>query len=202
MKRRDLLKTATAAATLALPNIGAAQGSKTIKFVPQADLALLDPVFTSGLVTRNHGMMVYDQLYGLDESFTPQQQMAEGHVVENDGKTWKITLREGLKFHDGTPVLARDTVASIDRWTQIDVFGQNVRADRGAARSVPGRIDNGRPAAHHPRAAASGVSGYTLHSHRGLDAAFRLSPQHHRYSQRVSDGPQREEGMMSFRPQT
>jgi peptide/nickel transport system substrate-binding protein len=128
MKRRDLLKTAAATATLALPNIGAAQGSKTINFVPQADLALLDPVFTSGLVTRNHGMMVYDQLYGLDESFTPQPQMAEGHTIENDGKVWKITLREGLKFHDGTPVLARDAVASIDRWTQIDVFGQNVRA--------------------------------------------------------------------------
>jgi peptide/nickel transport system substrate-binding protein len=129
MKRRDLLKTtAAAAATLSMPRIAAAQGSKTIHFVPQADLALLDPVFTSGLVTRNHGMMVYDQLYGLDESFTPQPQMVEGHVIEDDGKTWKITLREGMKFHDGTPVLARDAVASIDRWTRIDAFGQNVRA--------------------------------------------------------------------------
>lgn len=128
MKRRALLKTAAAAVTLGLPNVGTAQGSKTIKFVPQADLAILDPVFTTGLVTRNHGMMVYDQLYGLDESFTPQPQMVEGHVVGNDGKTWTMTLREGLKFHDGTPVLARDAVASIDRWTAVDVFGQNVRA--------------------------------------------------------------------------
>lgn len=126
MKRRDVLATAAAAAaSLSAP--ARAQPRKVVKFVPQADLALLDPVFTTGLVTRNHGFMVYDQLYGLDDNFLPQPQMVEGHVVENDGKTWKLTLREGLKFHDGTPVLARDAVASIKRWMQIDAFGQTLR---------------------------------------------------------------------------
>jgi peptide/nickel transport system substrate-binding protein len=129
MKRRDLLtSTLGAAATLAMPNIAAAQGKTTINFVPQADLALLDPVFNTALVTRNHGFLVFDQLYGLDDTLNPQPQMVEGHVIEDDGKTWKITLREGLKFHDGTPVLARDAVASIDRWSRNDPFGQNVRA--------------------------------------------------------------------------
>jgi peptide/nickel transport system substrate-binding protein len=126
MKRRDVLATAAAAAaSLSAP--ARAQPRKVVKFVPQADLALLDPVFTTGLVTRNHGFMVYDQLYGLDDNFLPQPQMVEGHVIENDGKTWKLTLREGLKFHDGTPVLARDAVASIKRWMQIDAFGQTLR---------------------------------------------------------------------------
>jgi peptide/nickel transport system substrate-binding protein len=126
MKRRDVLATAAAAAaSLSAP--ARAQPRKVVKFVPQADLALLDPVFTTGLVTRNHGFMVYDQLYGLDDSFLPQPQMVEGHVIENDGKTWKLTLRDGLKFHDGTPVLARDAVASINRWMQIDAFGQTLR---------------------------------------------------------------------------
>ncbi len=126
MKRRDFLAT-TAASAAALSAPAVAQQRTTVKFVPQADLALLDPVFTTGLVTRNHGFMVYDQLYGLDDSFTPQPQMVAGHVIENDGKTWKLTLREGMKFHDGTPVLARDAVASIDRWMKIDPFGQNLR---------------------------------------------------------------------------
>lgn len=125
MKRRDFLATAGAAG-LSAP--AGAQPAKVVKFVPQADLALLDPVFTTGLVTRNHGFLVFDQLYGLDDSFTPQPQMVEGHVIENDGKTWKLTLREGLRFHDGTPVLARDAVASINRWTQTDAFGQTLRA--------------------------------------------------------------------------
>jgi peptide/nickel transport system substrate-binding protein len=124
MKRRTFL--GTAAATLAAPAL--AQPRITVKFVPQSDLALLDPVFTTGLVTRNHAMLIYDQLYGLDESFTPQPQMVEGHVVENDGKTWRMTLRDGLKFHDGTPVLARDAVASMARWMGTDAFGQNIRA--------------------------------------------------------------------------
>jgi len=126
MKRRDFLAGAAGAASLSAP--AGAQPAKVVKFVPQADLALLDPVFTTGLVTRNHGFMVFDQLYGLDDSFTPQPQMVEGHVIENDGKTWKLTLREGLRFHDGTPVLARDAVASINRWTQTDAFGQTLRA--------------------------------------------------------------------------
>ena len=127
MKRRDVLATAAAAAA-SLPAPTSAQQRVTVRFVPQADLALLDPVFTTGLVTRNHGFMVFDQLYGLDDDFMPQPQMVEGHVIENDGKTWKLTLREGLRFHDGTPVLARDAVASINRWMQTDAFGQSLRA--------------------------------------------------------------------------
>jgi peptide/nickel transport system substrate-binding protein len=125
MKRRDLL---TAAVALSMPNLAAAQNKTTVNFVPQADLALLDPVFNTALVTRNHGFLVYDQLYGLDDNLQPQPQMVDGHVIEADGKTWTMTLREGMKFHDGTPVLARDAVASIVRWARNDPFGQNVMA--------------------------------------------------------------------------
>jgi len=127
MKRRDLLA-ATAGATAALAMPGIAAEPKTVRFVPQADLALLDPVFNTALVTRNHGFLVFDQLYGLDDNLQPQPQMVAGHVVEDDGRTWRMTLRDGLTFHDGTPVLARDAVASIDRWSRNDPFGQNVRA--------------------------------------------------------------------------
>nr|WP_314071695.1 ABC transporter substrate-binding protein [uncultured Roseococcus sp.] len=138
MKRRDFLASAAGAATLSAP--AAAQRRSVVRFVPQADLALLDPVFTSGLVTRNHGFLVYDQLYGLDDSFMPQPQMVEGHVVENDGRTWRLTLREGMKFHDGTPVLARDAVASVDRWTRVDAFGQNLRAATDELSAVSDRV--------------------------------------------------------------
>ena len=129
MKRRDLLTAAAGgAAALALAGIAAAQNQVTVRFVPQADLAILDPVFNTALVTRNHGFLVFDQLYGLDDTLQPQPQMVEGHVTEDDGRTWRMTLREGMTFHDGTPVLARDAIASIDRWSRNDPFGQNVRA--------------------------------------------------------------------------
>ncbi len=125
MKRRDLLT--GAAAALAAPAIARAQSTTTLKFVPYADLALLDPL-VSAFVTRNHVMMVFDTLYGLDASGTPQPQMVQGHTVEQDGKLWRLTLRPGQLFHDGTPVLARDVVASLQRWATTDAFGQALLA--------------------------------------------------------------------------
>ena len=125
ISRRRLLSTsaALAAASIAAPRIAAAQSARVLKFVPQADLALLDPVQSTGLVIRHHGMLVFDTLYGVDEQLRPQPQMAAGHVIENGGLLWRITLRDGLRFHDGERVLARDCVASIRRWGARDAFG-------------------------------------------------------------------------------
>ncbi len=146
VKRRDLLALAggASAAALARPGVVRAQGTAgataVLRFVPQSDLTLLDPVFNTALVTRNHGMMVYDQLYGLDSSYTARPQLVEGHTIEDDGRTWRITLREGTTFHDGTPILARDAIASIDRWTRADVLGQNIRAITDAMTPVSDRV--------------------------------------------------------------
>ena len=123
MHRRSLLKgTAAAGAALSVPAFAQGQ-ARTLRFIPQIDLAFLDPHWTTANVTRNHGFMVFDTLYGLDANDVPHPQMAEGHVVEDDGKRWTIRLREGLMFHDGAPVLARDCVASIRRWGARDSFG-------------------------------------------------------------------------------
>jgi peptide/nickel transport system substrate-binding protein len=124
MKRRDVLKAGLAgAAALAMPRLGRAEAQSTITFVPHADLASLDPVWTTADITRNFSLAVYDTLYGFDAEFNVQPQMAAGHTVSADGKQWDITLRDGLKFHDGTPVLARDCVATIQRWGKRDAMG-------------------------------------------------------------------------------
>ena len=125
MKRRTVLKAALggAAAVLAAPAIVRAADATTLTFVPQSDLASLDPVWTTADVTRNHGFMVFDTLYGLDDSYQAQPQMVEGHAVSADKLEWTLTLRDGLKFHDNTPVLARDVVASVQRWGKRDTFG-------------------------------------------------------------------------------
>ncbi|MFC3127303.1 ABC transporter substrate-binding protein [Pseudoroseomonas globiformis] len=130
MNRRQFLggASALAFAPLAMPRIGHAQAGSTLRFVPFVDLSLLDPIATTATPTRNHAMMVFDTLYGLDGDFRPQPQMVDGHVVENDGKLWRLTLREGLRFHDGEPVLARDCIASIRRWAARDSFGQAMMA--------------------------------------------------------------------------
>lgn len=124
MKRRSFLATAGGAATsLALPGVVRAATQSTLKFIPQIDLSFLDPHWTTAYVTRNHGYMVFDTLYGQNGKYQASPQMVEGHTIENDGKLWKLKLRDGLLWHDGTKVLARDCVASIKRWAHRDAFG-------------------------------------------------------------------------------
>ena len=123
MRRRSFLT----AALLARPALVRAATATTLKFIPYADLALLDPA-VSAFVTRNHVLMVYDTLFAMDADGRAQPQMLEGYTTSQDGLTWTLKLRDGLRFHDGTPVLARDCVASIRRWWEGDAFGQALAA--------------------------------------------------------------------------
>lgn len=122
MKRRTLLRGAGAlmAGAMARPALVRAASATTLRFVPYADLALLDPIITTNYVTRTHALMVFDTLYSLDASYRAQPQMVASQDVSPDGLVWRLTLREGLRFHDGTPVLARDVVASLKRWSGRD----------------------------------------------------------------------------------
>ena len=132
MQRRALMKVgalAVGVGGLATPRLAPGQAQRRVlRFAPQADLAILDPITTTGFVTRNHAFLVFDTLYGWDERYRARPQMVEGHTVEDDGRTWAMTLREGLRFHDGEPVRARDVVASLKRWGARDSFGLAVMA--------------------------------------------------------------------------
>ena len=125
MRRRDMLMAASAAA---LPRFALAQPaqSRVLKFVPQANLTSLDPIWTTANITRNHGYMIYDTLYGMDEQFRPQPQLAEGQAVEEEGRQVTITLRQGPKFHDGAPVRAQDAAQSLKRWMKRSPIGQKL----------------------------------------------------------------------------
>ncbi len=127
MRRRQVLQggAALAGSGLLRPAF-AANPAKTIRFVPQADLSSIDPVWTTATVAFNHGMMVYDSLYGIDASLTPKPQMVQGHEISDDKLTWTFTLRDGLLFHDNEPVRSIDCVASIKRWGARKGFGQKL----------------------------------------------------------------------------
>ena len=125
MRRRSFLATTAA---LAAPRIGRPAEATVLRFIPQSDLAVLDPIWTSAYVTRNHAMMVFDTLYGTDSAFRVSPQMVAGDTTSADGLTVSLTLRDGLLWHDGGKVLARDCVASIRRWAARDSFGQTVMA--------------------------------------------------------------------------
>ena len=124
LQRRGFL--AGVGTALAAPAIAQPARARTLRMVPQANLTALDPIWTTASVTTGHGYAVFDVLYSVDSQLRPRPQMAEGHEVSADGKTWLIKLRPGLKFHDGEPVLARDCVASLMRWSKRDSFGQTL----------------------------------------------------------------------------
>jgi peptide/nickel transport system substrate-binding protein len=130
MKRRQFLRRVAATALaggMSRPSLVRSASATTLKFIPYADLALLDPL-GSALVTRNHVLMVFDTLFALDANGDAQYQMLAGHTVDADQKVWILTLRDGLLFHDGTPVRGRDVVASLRRWAVRDPFGQALMA--------------------------------------------------------------------------
>ena len=123
MRRRHLLTggAALTVASISLARPALASPAKTILHVPQANLTSLDPVWTTAVVTRNSAHLLFETLYGRDEQLNPQPQMVEGHLTEDNARRWTMRLREGLRFHDGERVLARDCVASLRRRVGGDV---------------------------------------------------------------------------------
>src|SRR6516225_6381498 len=134
MDRRTFLKTAAGAGALATGGIVAAPAisqrtaARTLRLVPHADLANFDPVWSSAYIARNAALLVWDMLYGIDNTLTPRRQMVEAEEVSADGLTWTFRLRPGLKFHDDEAVLAKDAVVSINRWASRDQMGQMIKA--------------------------------------------------------------------------
>jgi peptide/nickel transport system substrate-binding protein len=124
--RRTVLRL-SAAAALGLPSAGHA-AQNTLRYVPYSNLIVFDPVWAISIIGLEHAYMTCDQLYGLDESFTVQPQMAAGHELSDDRLRWRFTLRDGLVFHDGEKVRATDCVASIHRWSKRDPFGVRMAA--------------------------------------------------------------------------
>lgn len=127
LNRRTFLASAAAAPLVPAPAM-AQRRTQTLRYVPSSNLTVLDPVFTPASVSITHGYCVFDTLYGVDAQMNPVPQMAAGHTVSGDGLTWEITLRDGLTFHDGEPVRARDCAESLNRWSKRDSFGQALGA--------------------------------------------------------------------------
>src|SRR5215470_10682376 len=107
-------------------SVAFAQSQKVLKFVPQADLRILDPITTTAYITRNHGYMIYDTLFAIDAKFQVQPQMVDKYEMSKDQLTYTFTLRDGLKFHDGQPVRSADCIASLERWSKRDALGQKL----------------------------------------------------------------------------
>src|SRR6202165_2944276 len=136
--RRGLVRAALAAAFCAalLPGVHRAAAETLMRVVMHSDLKILDPIWTTAYISRNHGYMIYDTLLGMNAQQEPQPQMLEKWEGSADKLTYKFTLRDGLKWHDGAPVTAEDCIASIKRWAARDSMGQKLMASVAALQAV------------------------------------------------------------------
>ncbi len=121
--RRQVLAAAVTLPALARPAIVRAEAASVLKFIPQSDVSVIDPIWSTAYNSRNHGYLVFDTLFGMDSQYKIQPQMVGGVTTAADARQWDLTLRDGLLFHDGAKVLARDCVASIKRWAARDGVG-------------------------------------------------------------------------------
>src|SRR5882762_2170128 len=120
--RKAILAAACTAGLAAATTPALAQ--TTLRAVMHSDLKIIDPVWTTAYIVRNHGYMIYDTLLAVDEKLQIKPQMVDKWEVGPDNLSYAFTLRDGLEFHDGKPVTTADVVASIKRWSVRDPMGQ------------------------------------------------------------------------------
>lgn len=122
--RKLIEKKIFAAAAVAFLLVLQGCSSQTLRVAPHTELKVFDPVWTTAYITRDHGYLVYDTLFSMNEMYEPEPQMVDTWSVSADKKLWTFQLREGLKWHDGTDVTAEDCIASLQRWGRRDGLGQ------------------------------------------------------------------------------
>jgi peptide/nickel transport system substrate-binding protein len=136
-RRQFLVGTAAAGAVVARgPFVHAQRRGGAIRIIPIADLKVLDPIWTTAYVTRDHAYLIYDTLFASDASLQVKPQMVDRYTVSKDGMKYSFTLRDGLKFHDGQPVTAEDCAVSLRRWGKKDSLGKLLMAATGKLEAV------------------------------------------------------------------
>ena len=102
------------------PALAQTSPAKVLHVVPQADVVVTDPLYTTAWISTIHGTMVWESLFAWNSKLEAKPQMAKEWSTSEDGLTWRFTLRDGLKFHDGSPVTTADVIASLKRWMAIE----------------------------------------------------------------------------------
>ena len=139
MNRRGFLAGAASLTGLALTGCTPPDNSNVLRAVLHADLQSLDPVVTTIGIVQRHALMIYDFLFGRDVNGVPRPQMVDQWSVSSDRLTWEFSLRDGLVFHDGAPVTAKDAVASLRRWGARDAYGRQIFAVTEQLQVLDGR---------------------------------------------------------------
>lgn len=90
----------------------------------------LHPLRGSSQLNQDWVPLVYECLYELDNTFTPQPRLARSAAVSEDGRVWTLTLA-GKTFSDGTPVTGEQVAASLLAAKGSEVYGQRLASVSG-----------------------------------------------------------------------
>src|SRR5258706_15323546 len=134
ISRRQVIRgtaAAAAAMTLRAPSVHPQKDRQILRLAAEADLKIIDPVWTTAYLTRNHSYLVYDTLFGTDDNLRIKPEMVDQTVVSSDGMKYTFKLRDSLRWHDGKPVMSEDCVESLKRWGKKDRFGQLLMTHTG-----------------------------------------------------------------------
>ncbi|MBI4609893.1 MAG: ABC transporter substrate-binding protein [Candidatus Rokubacteria bacterium] len=101
------------------PRVGGVLKAAMIGEPPSLDLH-----WTTAVITQQITWHVYEGLYTYDRNFNPIPMLAEGHTIADGGRRYTITLRKGVKFHNGKEMTAADVVASLQRWGKMATPGK------------------------------------------------------------------------------
>lgn len=76
----------------------------------------LDPHSVTDVSTRDISQHMFEPLVTLNSSLEVEPMLAESYEVNEDEETVTFYLREGIQFHNGDEMTARDVIASMERW--------------------------------------------------------------------------------------
>ena len=124
LRRRDMMRAGILASMASWRAMAGSITKSILRGVSDGDLKILDPIWTTAYVTRNHGYKVWDTLFALDAQNVPRPQMVDTYSISEDGLSYQFSLRPHLLWHDGSPVRAADCIASIRRWGARDGMGR------------------------------------------------------------------------------
>jgi len=134
--RRRLLRWVGAASVAGLAGCTGGDDDSELVATLGADVSTYDPTLANDTTSRKAFDLVYDALVAIDFEGTVRPALATS-LDQRDDLTWRISLREGVSFHDGTDLTAADVKATFERYEgtprESDVFlwydGATIRDD-------------------------------------------------------------------------
>jgi len=127
MLLRSLAFVAVVALLLPTPPLGAQEAPRlggVLKVAAIGEPPTLDIPMSTAVITYEIMWHVNESLFTYDKAWTPVPLLAESHAISDRGLRHTITLRKGVKFHNGKEMTAADVVPSIQRWGQVNSTGK------------------------------------------------------------------------------